>query len=150
MDTPAAPQTVYRTVIRRPPEEVWRALTENDTPRSWMWDTTITSTWQPGAPYAMSSPENDLIVGEVIEADAPRLLVATFDARWSEEASAEPAGQLSYLLDDAGNGATELTVTISGLSGSTARDVVDDTPGIYTDLKDELEGDGGENTGGGS
>ncbi|MET1006965.1 MAG: SRPBCC domain-containing protein, partial [Propionibacteriaceae bacterium] len=95
--------------------------------------------WAVGAPYAMSSGDTDLIVGTVLTYDRPDRLVMTFDARWDELSAVEPAGQLEYLLTDSGDGVTELTVIISGLSGHSAVSVAADTPGIYSGVKSLLE-----------
>ena len=133
------PDVVYRIAIRATPERIWQALTEIDVPRSWMWHTTIHSDWMAGSSYRMSSGDEDLIVGTVVAVDPPHHLLMTFDARWDAESQGEPAGHLEYRLQDAGDGVTELTVALRGLSGSTAAAAVRDTPEIYSALKTVLE-----------
>ena len=43
----------------------------------------------PGSPYRYLIDENEAIVGEVLEADPPRRLVMTFDARWDEQVAGD-------------------------------------------------------------
>mgnify|MGYP000170994755 CR=1 FL=1 len=136
---PMSEPVIYRILIRASAEQVWSALTDTGVPRSWMWGTTIESTWQVGAPYAMSDGGTDLIVGTVRAVDRPRRLAMTFDPRWDDASTAEEPGELVYDLHDDGDGVTELTVTISGLAGSSAASAARDTPEIYSCLKSVLE-----------
>ncbi|WP_172836071.1 ArsR/SmtB family transcription factor [Microlunatus soli] len=131
--------SVYRIRIRCTAEALWRALTDNDTPRPWMWGGTIRSGWAVGDRYAMSGGGVDLIVGEVLEADRPRRLRLTFDPRWDDTVSAEQPGTLEYEIRVLDDGVCELIVTIAGLDGASAASVAEDTPEIYSSLKSYLE-----------
>lgn len=63
----------------------------------------------------------------------------TFDTCRDDVTAGEPPGRLDYRLTDAGDGVPELVVTISGLTGETARSAARDTPLIDSDLKTWLE-----------
>jgi uncharacterized protein YndB with AHSA1/START domain/DNA-binding transcriptional ArsR family regulator len=130
---------VYRIPIKAPIQLVWDALTDNDTPRPWMWDTTIASTWRAGESYSMNAGTESMIAGTVLEIEPPLLLSMTFDARWDPETAEEPSGRLEYRLQSLGDAVTELTVILTGLVGRTAADAARDTPAIYAGLKTWLE-----------
>ncbi|WP_010202398.1 ArsR/SmtB family transcription factor [Salinibacterium sp. PAMC 21357] len=137
--TELTPNVVYRIDIRADRQKMWDELTDTGVPRAWMWGSVIESTWTAGEGYAMSSDGFELIVGAVLEIDAPRYLRVTFDPRWDDASAAEAAGELSYALETRENGSTRLTVTISGLGPASAKSAADDTPEIYSGLKSYLE-----------
>lgn len=140
----ASTEVIFSTALACPPEEVWRALTAANVPRSWMWNSVLQGRMEPGTDYALSVDGEDLITGTVLDADAPYRLVLTFDARWDERAAGEPAGELEYLITPTGEQESVFSVRLSGLTGVTADSAEADTPGIYARLKAWLEQDGGE------
>ena len=99
------------------------------------------SNWTIGTAYEQSSDGLILIAGEVLEFDPPAHLRLTFDPRWDDEVAGEPPGVLDYVLEEVPGEepTTRLTVTLSGLSGESARSAATDTPGIYSSLKSLLE-----------
>jgi uncharacterized glyoxalase superfamily protein PhnB/uncharacterized protein YndB with AHSA1/START domain len=129
----------FQTRISAPVSDVWSALTASDVPRPWMWDTTISNTAEVGDRYAMSSGGADLITGTVLAVVPRQLLRMTFNAQWDTDVASEPAGQLTYRLNDLARSGTLMTVELSGMSGATATAVRRDTPVIYLALKDFLE-----------
>lgn len=135
------PTTVYAIHIRAAAERVFEALTASGEPRPWLYGSTTESSWLPGTPYTQAADGYTLIGGEILEIDPPGHLRMTFDARWDEATTVEPAGIIDYLLepvDDAG-AVTLLTVTLFDLVGSSAAAAQRDTPGIYSSLKSWLE-----------
>ncbi|WP_104160833.1 SRPBCC domain-containing protein [Arthrobacter sp. ZGTC212] len=139
MPSAASTETIYSTVLACPPEDVWRALTASNVPRSWMWDSSLRGTMEPGSDYALYADGNNLIVGSVVEADAPYRLVLTFDARWDDRVADEPAGELEYLITPTGERECMFSVRLSGLTGATAAAVEQDTPELYSRFKSWLE-----------
>lgn len=135
------PTTVYAIHIRAAAERVFEALTATGEPRPWLYGSTTESSWLPGTPYTQAADGYTLIGGEILEIDPPGHLRMTFDARWDEATTVEPAGIIDYLLepvDDAG-AVTLLTVTLFDLVGSSAAAAQRDTPEIYSSLKSWLE-----------
>lgn len=139
MPNAASTETIYSTALACPAEDVWRALTAPNVPRSWMWDSSLRGTLEPGSDYALHADGNDLIVGTVEESAAPYRLVMTFDARWDERVAAEPAGVLEYLITPTGEQECMFSVRLSGLTGATADSVEQDTPELYSRFKSWLE-----------
>ena len=139
MPNAASTETIYSTALACPAEDVWRALTASNVPRSWMWDSSLRGTLEPGSDYALHADGNDLIVGTVEESAAPYRLVMTFDARWDERVAAEPAGVLEYLITPTGEQECMFSVRLSGLTGATADSVEQDTPELYSRFKSWLE-----------
>ncbi|MBP3044358.1 SRPBCC domain-containing protein [Arthrobacter jiangjiafuii] len=140
MPNAASIETIYSTTLACPAEDVWRALTSSNVQRSWMWDSRLRGSMEPGSDYALyDDGGNNLIVGTVQEAEAPYRLVLTFDARWDERVAEEPAGTLEYLITPTGDRDCVFSVRLYGLSGATADAVERDTVEIYDGLKAWLE-----------
>ncbi|MET4061000.1 uncharacterized protein YndB with AHSA1/START domain [Arthrobacter sp. UYP6] len=135
----ASTETIYSTALTCPPEDVWRALTAPNVPRSWMWDSSLRGSMEPGSDYALYADGNNLIVGTVLEADAPYRLVLTFDARWDDRVADEPAGVLEYLVTPMGEQDCMFSVRLSELTGVTADAMEQDTPELYSRFKSWLE-----------
>lgn len=135
----AATEIIYSAALTCPPDEVWRALTATNLPRSWMWNSTLRGWMEPDGDYALSADGEELIVGTVQHAVAPYRLVMTFDARWDERVAHEPAGELEYLITPTGEHESEFSVRLSGLIGGTADAAEHDIPEIYARFKAWLE-----------
>src|SRR5437870_2576102 len=84
MDT-FAPVNVFTVFVKATPEQVWRAITESEFTQRYYYASTVESDWEPGSSYRYLIDGNEAIVGEVLEADRPRRLVMSFDARWDEQ-----------------------------------------------------------------
>ncbi|WP_341392689.1 SRPBCC domain-containing protein [Arthrobacter sp. G119Y2] len=139
MPNAASTEIIYSTALTCPPEAVWRALSATNVPRSWMWNSVLRGPMEPGTDYSMGGDGEDLIVGTVLDADAPYRLVMTFDARWDERVAGEPAGEMEYLITPTGDHESVFSVRLSGLAGVTADAAEQDTPEIYARLKTWLE-----------
>lgn len=139
MPQAASAEIIYSTVPACPAEEAWRALTATNVPRSWMWDSRLRGTMEPGNEYAVYDDGNNLIVGTVEQAEAPYRLVLTFDARWDKSVADEPAGVVEYLITPIGDEECVFSVRFTGLTGATADAVARDTPEIYDGFKSWLE-----------
>ncbi len=86
VQTATTPQsTVFNIVIRATAQRLWDALTETDVPRSWMYDSVLTSTLEVGSGYVAGVPGFDLITGDVLAVEAPRRLLLSFDAHWTNK-----------------------------------------------------------------
>ena len=117
-----APSSVFTVYVKATPEQVWRALTEPEFTRHYFYET-------------------EAIVGDVVEADPPRRLVMTFDARWDERVAADPPSSISWEITDAGPGVVQLTVVHDGLlpASATLEQVTGGMPFILSALKTLLE-----------
>ncbi|WP_088320657.1 SRPBCC domain-containing protein [Kineosporia sp. R_H_3] len=133
------PKTVFTIYIRASRQQVWDALTETGTPRGWLYGTVTRSDWRAGGRYSQDADGFVMIDGDVLTSEEPSRLVLGFDAHWDEAVDAEPAGVLDYRIEEAGEGVTRLTVTLSEVTGETAAAAERDTPSIYSSLKSLLE-----------
>jgi uncharacterized protein YndB with AHSA1/START domain len=111
---------IYEVYIRTTPDKVWHALTDGAMTKQYYFGTAIASDWKPGSPYQMLTEDGfNMVSGEVLEIDAPRKLVLTFQPHWDEEA--EKAGyttQVTYEIEPLGPDMVKLTTTHEGLDPS--------------------------------
>jgi uncharacterized protein YndB with AHSA1/START domain/DNA-binding transcriptional ArsR family regulator len=135
------PSHVFVLFIRTTPERVWEAITTSDFTRKYYYSSTVESDWTPGSDYAYRIQGEPAIVGQVIEADPPRRLVCTFDARWDQEVASDPSSRITWEIEPAGEGVTKLTVVHDGLdeNSATYRSVGGGMPFILSGLKTLLE-----------
>jgi uncharacterized protein YndB with AHSA1/START domain/DNA-binding transcriptional ArsR family regulator len=141
MTSDTKPSAVFAVFIKATPERVWDAITNSDFTQQYYFASTVESDWAPGAPYVYSINGDTAIVGEVVEADPPRKLVCTFDARWDEHVTPDPPSRITWELASAGDGVTQLTVVHDGFDSRTAtlEQVNGGMPLILSGLKTLLE-----------
>lgn len=139
MPSSASTDIIYSAALTCPPDDVWRALTATNLPRSWMWNSTLRGMIEPDGDYALSADGENVIVGTVQDAEAPYRLVMSFDARWDQRVAEEPAGELEYLITPTSESESEFSVRLSGLTGSSANAAERDIPEIYSRFKVWLE-----------
>jgi uncharacterized protein YndB with AHSA1/START domain len=101
----------FERVLARPPEEVWRAITDPDGLKAWFPCEVIAVSWRPGAPMTFRFGANGpVLTGAVLEAEPPRVLAYT----WGEET-------LRFELAPADGGRTRLVFTDTLRPGIAAR-----------------------------
>jgi len=108
-ETRDRPRYVSQIFIRATREMVWRAITESEYTVRYYYDSTVESDWQAGSPYRYAIAGNEAIVGMIIEADPPRRLVQTFDARWDELVTPDAPSRLTWELEETAPGVTKVT-----------------------------------------
>ena len=134
------PEFVYVTYIETTPEKLWEALTNSDFSERYWWDTSVVSDWKVGSPFSLVLNGKTTDVGEILEADPPRLLSYSFRHILNEAASNErpsrvtfgsrPHGKLVKLTLTHQNFA-ETSVMLDGISKG--------WPAIMSSLKSMLE-----------
>jgi uncharacterized protein YndB with AHSA1/START domain len=145
----------YTVYVKASPEAIWEAITTSEWTDRYGYGGRVDYDLRSGGAYrgyaseamrACGAPEV-IIEGEVIEADAPRRLVQTWDALFDPQITAEAATRLSFEIEPAEGGFTKLTVTHE-LEGAptTAAMVGGAVPGtgggwsfVLSDLKTLLE-----------
>ncbi|HEY7522405.1 MAG TPA: SRPBCC domain-containing protein [Candidatus Limnocylindrales bacterium] len=139
--TAAPPAAVFTVFIRTTPDQLWRAITDSEFTTRYYYRSAVESDWNPGAGYRYHIDGADQITGTVIEADPPRKLVQTFDARWDEDVAADAPTRISWEIEEAGPGMCRLTVVHDGFASRTAtyESVVGGMPYILSGLKTLLE-----------
>ncbi len=109
----------YQVYIKATPEAIWDAITTSEWTQRYGYGGRVDYELEPGGAYRAYATEAMLaygaaeviIEGEVIEADAPRRLVQTWDALFDPQISAEAATRLTFDIEPTEGGVTKLTVT---------------------------------------
>lgn len=79
------PNLVLETYIRTTPEALWRALTTAEQTRQYFHGTSVSCDLRVGGRIAYRDDNGKLhLEGEILEIVPERLLVTTFDHKWSE------------------------------------------------------------------
>ena len=134
------PEFVYVTYIETTPEKLWDALTKSDFTRLYWFGTEVRSDWKVGSPFALIVNGTTTDVGEILEADRPRLLSYTFEHVRDPEMSKERASKVVFTLEPFGK-LVKLTLTHEDfVAGSLLLDGISKGwPAILSALKSLLE-----------
>jgi uncharacterized protein YndB with AHSA1/START domain len=134
---------VYSVFIRATPEQVWDAITKPEFTTRYFYGSAIESTFEPGAPYRGLTADRtqELVDGEVLEADRPRLLRHTWRALYDEETAAEQHSRVTWEIEPSESGVVKLTVVHDELEASpkTAANVAGGWMYVLSGLKTLLE-----------
>ena len=131
---------VYSIFINAEPERVWQAITDGNDTVQYYYGTRVSSDWQPGSHIKYDYPDGTPAAdGEVLAIDPPKRLEMTFRALWDPELEAEGHVRQVWELE-AGEGATKLTVTTSGMSERQAAEFGGGMVYIVSGLKTFVEG----------
>jgi uncharacterized protein YndB with AHSA1/START domain len=145
----------YQVYVRASPEAIWDAITSSEWTQQYGYRGRVDYELAVGGAYqayatetmlAMGAPDV-IIEGEVVQLDAPRSLVQTWNALFDPEIAAEAVTRLTWETEAADGCVTKLTVT-HDLDGAplTAALVGGSVPGtgggwafVLSDLKTLLE-----------
>lgn len=137
MDTPTH---VYKTYIACEPRAAWSAVTDGDLTVQYFYGTRVESEWNEGAGIRYLSADGSVVAeGTVLAIDPPHRLDMTFLARWDPELEAEGPARMTWLVEEASEGLTEVTVEYYGLTGKRAADFMAGIPLIVAGMKTLLE-----------
>ena len=138
MSTMAAQATqMYAVFVRATPEQVWDAITKPE----------FTEKYFFGARIEVRDGRRRSQIGEyeweedVLESEPPRRLVHRWTAGYDPELAGEDASRVTWEIEDAGDGVTELTVVHDELDASpkTAASVAGGWSYVLSGLKTLLE-----------
>ena len=134
---------VYQVFIKASPEQIWEAITKPEFTTQYFYGSVVDSTFEPGAPYLGWSGDRkqQLVDGEVLESDPPRVLRHTWRSLYDPEAAAEQASRVAWEIEPQDGGVTKLTVVHDGLEASpkTALSVAGGWMYVLSGLKTLLE-----------
>jgi uncharacterized protein YndB with AHSA1/START domain len=110
---------VYQVFIKATPEAIWDAITKPEWSERYGYQAHSEYDLRPGGAFRSTATEElramgmsqDLVDGEVIEADPPRKLVQTWRFLWTEEIAAEGPTRVTFDITEAGGEVSKLTVT---------------------------------------
>lgn len=110
---------VFEVYIRTTPEKLWEALTSGDLTKQYFFGGVARSDWKAGSAYAFVDEDGDTMhFGEVIESDAPRKLVYTFNAGYWAKEDRDPASRVTCEIVPLGE-ACKLTLIHEHVAGET-------------------------------
>jgi uncharacterized protein YndB with AHSA1/START domain/DNA-binding transcriptional ArsR family regulator len=135
------PSHISQIYIRATPAEVWRAITESEFTLQYYYGSTIESEWRAGATYRYAIAGNDAILGVIVEADPPRRLVQTFDARWDDDVARDAPSRLTWEIEEVTPGVSKVTTIHDEFPSRTAtfEQVAGGMTFILSGLKSVLE-----------
>ena len=135
----AGATAVFEVFIKTTPERLWEAITDPEQRKQYSFGVETHSDWTPGSDYRASVPGGvDIAAGENIEVDPPRLLVQTFNARWSDEVKEQGPTRVTWEIEPVGT-SCRLTVTHDQLPPDANPELYGGWPMILSGLKTFLE-----------
>ena len=140
-EVPDRPSHVSQIFIRATPEQVWRAITESEFTLQYYYGSTVESDWRAGSTYRYAIDGNDAILGVILEADPPRRLVHSFDARWDDDVAGDPPSRMTWEIEEVMPGVSKVTTIHDEFPSRTAtfESVAGGTNFILSGLKTLLE-----------
>jgi uncharacterized protein YndB with AHSA1/START domain len=125
--------------IRATPDEIWRAITDPEMTRRYYYGTDIKSEWTPGARWTSESGDELSLDGDIIEIEAPHLLVQSFHvATEDDDAFNEPASTVTWEITPMGD-ASRVRIVHEGMGQATREYVEDGWELILSGMKTLLE-----------
>ena len=134
-------EKVFEIYIKTTPERLWEAITDDEARQKYSFGVGIESDWKAGSAYESRPPGADFVIaqGENLEVDAPRRLVQSFNAMWSDDVRAEPTSRVTYEIEPVGDDSCRLTVTHDQLREGAHGEIYGGWPQILSGLKTLLE-----------
>jgi uncharacterized protein YndB with AHSA1/START domain len=131
---------VFEVFIKTSPERLWEAITDPEMRAKYSFGVRTESEWTPSSSYKASVPGViEIAEGENVEVDAPRRLVQTFTALWSDEVKSEGASRVTWEIEPVGEDSCRLTVTHDQLKPGANGELYGGWPQILSGLKTLLE-----------
>ena len=133
-------RAVFEIFIKTTPERLWEAITDPKMRAKYSFGVETHSDWTPGSEYTSSVPGVvDIAQGENVEVDAPRRLVQTFNALWSDEVKDEGTSRVTWEIEPVGDDSCRLTIVHEELRAGANPELYGGWPQILSGLKTLLE-----------
>lgn len=135
---------VFEIYIKTTPERLWEAITNPEMRAKYTFGVGVYSDWTPGSTYkaeagpATQSPSMPISEGENLEVDAPRRLVQSFRALWSDDVKREGTSRVTWEIEPIGD-SCRLTVTHDQLREQANDELYGGWPMVLSGLKTLLE-----------
>jgi uncharacterized protein YndB with AHSA1/START domain len=137
LETPM--EKVFEIYIRTTPELLWDAITDPEIRSKYTFGARVVSDFTPGSHYEMSHPGGLLGDGENLEVDAPRRLVQSMRALWSDDVKAEGTSRVTWEIEPIGDDSCRLVVTHDQLREGANDQLYGGWPMVLSGLKTWLE-----------
>jgi uncharacterized protein YndB with AHSA1/START domain len=133
-------EKVFEIYIKTTPERLWEAITDPEQRARYTFGVATKSDWTAGSSYeARHEPSGTLILaGENLEVEAPRRLVQSFEAKWSEQVDSEGTSRVTWEIEPVGD-SCRLLVTHDQLREQANSELYGGWPMILSGLKTLLE-----------
>ncbi len=133
-------EKIFEIYIKTTPDQLWKAITDNEKRALYTFGVGITSDWTPGSQYEASHPNGPtpISAGENLEVDPPRRLVQSFNALWSDDVRAAGTSRVTWDIEPIGD-SCRLTVTHDQLPEGVNNEIYGGWPQILSGLKTLLE-----------
>jgi len=106
---------VYEIDIRATPDRTWQSLTDPELTEQYYFGTRVECDWKQGSTVRYRDAQgNTALQGKVLEVDAPRRLVTTFEPKWAPQATGVDPSAVSWEILPSEEG-SKLTLTHRGL-----------------------------------
>ena len=94
-------EKVFEIYIKTTPERLWQAITDPEIRAKYNFGAAVHTDWKPGSSISMAAERapGPLGDGEVLEVDAPRRLVHTMRALWSDDVKAEGFSRVTWEIE---------------------------------------------------
>jgi len=116
------PELVHRAEIEvaATPEEVWRAITDPEATRRYVYGCDIEGDWQAGGSWRYHQGDRSVVEGTVQEARPPHLLRMTARDVWNAGARDDPPYAMTWRVDSVGAGRSRVQLTLDGFETENA------------------------------
>jgi uncharacterized protein YndB with AHSA1/START domain/DNA-binding transcriptional ArsR family regulator len=132
-------EKVFEIYIKTTPEQLWDAITDPTMRAKYSFGVETNSDWTNGSGYTAAVPGViDIASGENLEVDAPRRLVQSFNALWSDEVKAAGTSRVTWEIEQVED-SCQLTVTHDQLPEDANPELYGGWPMILSGLKTLLE-----------
>jgi uncharacterized protein YndB with AHSA1/START domain len=132
-------EKVFEIYIKTTPEQLWDAITDPTMRAKYSFGVETNSDWTNGSGYTAAVPGViDIASGENLEVDAPRRLVQSFNALWSDEVNAAGTSRVTWEIEQVED-SCQLTVTHDQLPEDANPELYGGWPMILSGLKTLLE-----------
>jgi len=137
-------EKVFEIYIKTTPERLWEAITNPELRRKYTFGVRVESDWTPGSRYEGKagsetvSPSMAILEGENLEVDAPRRLVQSFRALWSDDVRSEGTSRVTWEIEPVAD-SCRLTVTHDQLREGANAELYGGWPMVLSGLKTLLE-----------
>jgi uncharacterized protein YndB with AHSA1/START domain len=137
-------EKVFEIYIKTTPERLWQAITDPELRQKYSFGVRVQSDWKAGSPYKGTAggttvnPGTAILEGENLEVDAPRRLVQSFRALWSEDVKREGTSRVTWEIEQIRD-SCRLTVTHDQLNEGANAELYGGWMMILSGLKTLLE-----------
>ncbi len=133
-------EKVFEIYIKTTPERLWEAITDPELRQRYNFGVGVSSDWTPGSSYESVHPAAGITIaaGENLEVDAPKRLVQSFTALWSDDVKSEGTSRVTWEIEQVED-SCRLTVTHDQLREGANNELYGGWPMILSGLKTLLE-----------